>query len=137
MYGLMTRDEIPTAERGDNTMDQDKRDTKLAWYRDKNGGTRMSDYSHTYDLMDQAKIFMAYLDEMVDTFLEKWPEGESYWLPLVQTLRFHEIQVPQHLEVDFVEGVNFQEFLTQINHSAGELRKSCELFLGGSLFVPT
>ena len=117
-------------------MDQDARNTKLFWYHDEDGGTRMSDYFHTYDLMNKAKIFMGYLDEMVDTFLEKWPEGESYWLPLVQTLRFHEIQVPQHLEGDFA-GVDYQEFLTQINDSAGELQESCELFLGSPFRFPS
>lgn len=80
--------------------------------------------------MDHGKIFKGCPDAMMDTFLEKWSEGESYWLPFVQTLRFNEIQVPKHLEDDFVESVNFQEFLTPINDSAGELRKSCELFLG-------
>ncbi len=110
-------------------MDQDERDTKLAWYHEEDGANSMSDYSRTYDLMDNAKIFMGYLDEMVDTFFERWPEGESYWLPLVQTLRFNEIHIPKHLDADFA-GVDYQEFLTQINYSAGELRKSCEIFLG-------
>ncbi len=113
----------------DNMMDQDARDTKLAWYREEDGGNSMSDYSHTYDLMNNAKIFMGYLDEMIDTFFEKWPEGESHWLPLLQTLRFNDVQVPKHLEVDFVEGVDYQEFLSQINYSAAELQESCKLFL--------
>ncbi len=52
-------------------MDQDARNTKLFWYHDEDGGNSMSDYFHTYDLMNNAKIFMGYLDEMVDIFLEK------------------------------------------------------------------
>lgn len=114
-------------------MDQDERDTKLSWYHEGDGGISMSDYSRTYDLMDNAKIFMGYLDEMIDTFFEKWPKGEAYWLPLVQTLRFNDIQVPKHLEVDFVEGVDFREFLLQINDSAAELQESCNLFLGSPI----
>ncbi|SMC02090.1 hypothetical protein SAMN00768000_0301 [Sulfobacillus thermosulfidooxidans DSM 9293] len=116
-------------------MNQDERKTKLFWYHEEDGGNSMSDYFHTYNLMDNAKIFMGYLDEMVDTFFERWPEGESYWLPLVQTLQFNEIQVPKHLEADFA-GVDYQEFLTQINYSVGELRKSCELFLGSPFRFP-
>ena len=37
------------------------------------------------------------VDEMIDMFEKFWPDGETYWLPLIQQLRFDEITIPQHL----------------------------------------
>ncbi|WP_053959939.1 hypothetical protein [Sulfobacillus thermosulfidooxidans] len=69
------------------------------------------------------KNFLQQAKEIIRVFETQWPEGEGYWLPLVQQLRFDDIQVPESINTFW-----FQDQREQLNAFICEIVQESEHF---------
>lgn len=75
-------------------------------------GYLASQYWRLEEVHYSLKGLFQQVDEMIYVFEKFWSDGENYWLPLIQQLRFDEITIPQH-----IDSYNFQCLREQLNDS--------------------
>ncbi len=97
---------------------------KLANFNIGHGYVR-SEYSYTRGIIHDVEAFVDAIHALLELLTRSWPEGESHWFPLIQSLQYDDIQVPEHLKT-----FEFQSHVESLNHAALALEEACQRFSG-------
>lgn len=98
-------------------------ENKLANFKFNDGYIR-SEYGYTRAITHDVDAFLTNFHEVLDLLRETWPDGEDYWFPLLQSLQYDAIEIPDHLNT-----FAFQSHLEAINLAALALEEACYRFL--------